>query len=176
MKLTGTINKLGSHKYIYLTILTYKVEILKKYYFKGLRIFLLKNVDGLIIDIMMKSRIFADESILTIGVFHAANRRHYSLNLDFAGMYKPIIVDRVIFKLINRCQIRQESFMTMEDGAVYLNEEGKRLFIREFEGKLRDKITIKEKTYTYEQVIENDIRAYVRHLRDGEDYKPYKYY
>lgn len=111
-----------------------------------------------------------------IGVFHAANRRHYSLNLDFADIYKPIIVDRVIFKLINRCQIRQESFVTMEDGAVYLNEEGKRLFIREFEGKLRDKITIKEKTYTYEQVIENDIRAYVRHLIDGEDYKPYKYY
>ena len=28
-----------------------------------------------------------------IGVFHSANRRHFTLNLDFADVFKPIIVD-----------------------------------------------------------------------------------
>lgn len=111
-----------------------------------------------------------------IGVFHAANRRHCSLNLDFADIYKPIIVDRVIFKLINRCQIKDSSFITREDGSVYLNDDGKRLFISEFETKIRDKLTIKGMSYTYAQVIENDIRAYLKHLVKGENYRPYKYY
>ena len=36
-----------------------------------------------------------------IGMVHSTNRRNYSLNLDFADIFKPIITDRVIFSLLN---------------------------------------------------------------------------
>lgn len=60
-----------------------------------------------------------------IGMVHATNRRAHSLNLDFADIFKPIIVDRVIFTLINCKQIRlEEHFEKTEEGGVYLSKAG----------------------------------------------------
>lgn len=112
-----------------------------------------------------------------IGVVHATNRRSYSLNLDFADIFKPVIVDRVIFSLVNLLQIQADRHFVREDGGlVYLSKEGKRIFIEAFEEKLADKITVKEKTYTYKQLIETEVRKFQHHVVDGEKYKPYKYW
>lgn len=45
-----------------------------------------------------------------IGMVHLTNRRNYSLNLDFADIFKPIITDRVIFSLQNRKMIGIQHF------------------------------------------------------------------
>lgn len=111
-----------------------------------------------------------------IGVFHSANRRHFTLNLDFADIFKPIIVDRIIFTLINKGRLQKSDFIYNDDGSVYLDYSGKRIFIEAFENKLRSRITIKEKKYTYQQLIEREVRLYLNHLLYNEDYKPYKYY
>ena len=87
-----------------------------------------------------------------IGIFHSANKRHYSLNLDFADLFKPIIVDRVIFTLINRKQIGNKHFVVNDDNSVYLNEEGKRLFVESFIEKLNSKLTHEEKSIKYHQL------------------------
>lgn len=39
---------------------------------------------------------------IRFGIVHATNRRTRSLNLDFADIFKPIIIDRVIFTMINK--------------------------------------------------------------------------
>ena len=111
-----------------------------------------------------------------IGVLHAANRRHFSLNLDFADLFKPIIVDRLIFSLINKGQITAYDFEKHKDDGVYFSERGKRLFLQAFEEKLASKLTVKEKSYTYLQLMEKEVYAYQKHLTEGEKYKPYKYY
>lgn len=111
------------------------------------------------------------------GVIHAANRRETSLNLDFADVFKPVIVDRVIFSLINRRQIRKEEhFERNENNAVYLNKAGKKIFIEMFEEKLHSKIVIKGKQKTYLQLMEQHIYEYQQYVRDEKMYKPYKYY
>jgi len=111
-----------------------------------------------------------------IGILHAANRRHYSLNLDFADLFKPIIVDRVIFALINKGQLQKNMFVKHTEDSIYLSDEGKKLFIQSFEEKLKSHITVKQKNLTYQQLIENEIYAYLNHLLKDEEYKPYKYY
>ncbi|MGN1168289.1 MAG: CRISPR-associated endonuclease Cas1 [Lachnospiraceae bacterium] len=111
-----------------------------------------------------------------IGVIHAAGKRHHSLNLDFADLFKPLIVDRIIFSLINRGQIGKEDFIKNDDGSVYLSNEGKKIFIGAFEEKMRSRISIEEKQYSFIQIIEREIRLYIHHLNTGEQYKPYKYY
>lgn len=79
--------------------------------------------------------------------------------------------------MINLLQIRKERhFIKEADGATYLNREGKRIFIVEFDEKLNDKIKVKEKNYTYRQLIEEEIRKFERYLLKGETYKPYKYW
>lgn len=111
-----------------------------------------------------------------IGIFHAANKRHYSLNLDFADLFKPITVDRVIFTLINRGQLKEESFQYREDGAVYLNEEGKRLFIASFIEKMEDTFMYENKKMSYQQLMEKEVNDYLQYVLYGTEYKPYKYY
>lgn len=60
------------------------------------------------------------------GIIHASNRRNYSLNLDFADIFKPIIIDRIIFTMINKKMLTVTAdFEKTENGGVYLSKEGK---------------------------------------------------
>lgn len=112
-----------------------------------------------------------------IGMVHATNRRNYSLNLDFADIFKPIVSDRVIFALINFKQIKTEKhFQKNEDGSVYMNKQGKRIFLEKFEEKLNSKIVIKNKSQTYKQLMIEEVRNFQKFILDGEKYNPYKYY
>lgn len=112
-----------------------------------------------------------------IGIIHASNRRSHSLNLDFADLFKPVIVDRVIFTLINCQQIKKEKhFVHVKENGVYLNKEGKKLFIEVFERKLAAKKVVRGEKYTYKQLMENEVRKYQKYLLQDEKYKPYKYY
>ncbi len=112
-----------------------------------------------------------------IGVIHAANRRSHSLNLDFADVFKPIIVDRVIFTLINCQKIKtNRHFETDSNGGVLMNREGKKIFIEEFEKKINSKIIIKGKSITYRQLMMEEVMQYQKLILTGGKYKPYKYY
>ena len=112
-----------------------------------------------------------------ISIVHASNRRNYSLNLDFADIFKPVIVDRVIFTLINCQQIKKDDhFEKNENGGIYLNKAGKKIFLEEFGEKLGTEIAIKGKTYTYRKLMEQEVRQYFKFVIYGEEYRPYKYY
>lgn len=111
-----------------------------------------------------------------VGVVHATNRRSNSLDLDFADLFKPVIVDRLIFSLINLMQLKvSDHFKENDDGGVYLNEEGKRIFVKSFEEKMDSVITIDNKPVNYRQLIEKEIFSFQKHLIQGAAYKPYKY-
>lgn len=112
-----------------------------------------------------------------VGIVHATNRREYSLNLDFADIFKPVIVDRVIFSMINCHQIRyEEHFEGVEKGAVLLNKSGKKIFLQEFQNKMETHFNYKGKSYTYQSLLSEEIRSYTRALMNDEKYHPYKYY
>lgn len=110
-----------------------------------------------------------------IGVVHATNRRRNTLNLDFADIYKPVIVDRVIFTLINLHQIKTEDFELHGDG-VYMTRHGKKMFLEQFEEKLSSSITINGKRVTYKKLMQEEVANFYKHVVNGEKYRPYKYY
>jgi len=112
-----------------------------------------------------------------IGVVHATNRRSHSLNLDFADIFKPIITDRIIFTMLNCHQIRKDVHFegNAEDG-VYLNNEGKRIFIEEFNEKLESKMVIHNKSVSYRQLLTDEVRHFQKSIIGNEKYRPYKYY
>src|SRR5690606_30533649 len=56
------------------------------------------------------SEIFKTQLDPTISYLHEPFERRYSLNLDISEVFKPIIVDRIIFSLINKKMIRPEHF------------------------------------------------------------------
>jgi CRISP-associated protein Cas1 len=61
----------------------------------------------------------------TVSYLHEPGERRYSLALDISEVFKPIIVDRVIFNLINNRIIKEEHFLE-ELNFCYLKEQGRR--------------------------------------------------
>ena len=113
---------------------------------------------------------------IRIGFIHATNRRNQSLNLDIADLFKPLIVDRAIFTIINRHMIHaSEHFEKTEDGGIYLNKEGKQVFINEFENKVYQKQTEENQPRTYDTRIREEIQKIFRFVCYDEKYKPFKY-
>jgi CRISPR-associated protein Cas1 len=62
-------------------------------------------------------------------------KRRFSLSLDLSEIFKPLIVDRVIFNLVNNRIIKNEDFL-QELNSCYLNENGKEVFLNEYQKKL----------------------------------------
>lgn len=113
---------------------------------------------------------------IRIGFVHSTNRRNQSLNLDIADLFKPLIVDRAIFTIINRHMIHaSEHFENTEDGGIYLNKEGKQIFINELENKVYQKQTAENQPRTYDTRIREEIQKIFRFVCYDEQYKPFKY-
>lgn len=102
-------------------------------------------------------------------------KRYENLNLDLADIFKPLVVDRVIFSLINKKRISAVKHFVEDNGGVFLNTEGKRLFINEFEEKIRQTITINEQQYTYDRLIMNEIKKLEKSFLQDAPYRPYKH-
>lgn len=111
-----------------------------------------------------------------IGCLHSTNNRNESLNLDIAEIYKPIIIDRLIFTLINKHMINENIHFTgHENGGVYLTDEGKKIFLRQYYKKMNSKITVNNVTVSYKNLIWNEIIMFQNYINNKNDFKPYHY-
>jgi CRISPR-associated protein Cas1 len=109
-----------------------------------------------------------------IGFLHSTNFRRFTLNLDIAEIFKPIIVDRTIFNLFNKNRIKSSDFEKYLNGLI-LNDNGKKLFINEIENKL--KTTIKHHTLnkevSYRTLIRMELYKLEKHLLGESEYFPF---
>ena len=103
---------------------------------------------------------------IRIGFVHAAGFRPESLNLNIADLFKPILVDRTIFTLINRKMIHAVDFIEVEQEGIFISGEGKRLFIREFERKLYQTILVEGQQRTYDYIIKREIQKIKKYVDD----------
>jgi len=108
-----------------------------------------------------------------IGYLHETNFRSFSLNLDISEVFKPIIVDRVIFSLLNKGQLNLNHFLS-ELNACYLNEEGIKIFVKSFEEKLNSTIIYKNiGKVSYRRLIRIECYKLYKHFIGEEIYKPF---
>ncbi|MDN5363126.1 MAG: CRISP-associated protein Cas1 [Eubacteriales bacterium] len=109
-----------------------------------------------------------------IGFLHATNFRRFSLNLDVAEIFKPIIVDRVIFNLLSKKMITPSDF-DKETNGIVLKDRGKKAFVEEFDSKL--KTTIKHRKLnrevSYRRLIRLELYKLEKHLMGEEAYTPF---
>lgn len=109
-----------------------------------------------------------------IGFLHTTNFRRFSLNLDVAEIFKPIIVDRLIFSLINKNMIQDKHFLE-ELGGIYLNEKGRKIFVQEMDNKLGSTIKHRKlkRHVSYRTLIRMELYKIEKHLLDDEEYAPF---
>lgn len=113
---------------------------------------------------------------IRIGIVHSSNSRSETLNLDIAEIFKPLIVDRAIFSVIHNLQVhRNMHFETTKEDGIYLNNVGRRIFIRELEQKLNLKLSVNGQKITYDRIIKNEIHKILCCIEKDEKYKPFKY-
>ena len=111
----------------------------------------------------------------TISYLHQPSTKRFSLSLDIAEIFKPLIVDSVIFSLINKKMITVKDF-DIENEICYLNEVGRKKFIREYENKLNQTInhrTLKRKV-SYRYLIRLECYKLIKLMVEGIEYKPLK--
>ncbi|WP_027308652.1 type I-B CRISPR-associated endonuclease Cas1b [Caloramator sp. ALD01] len=111
----------------------------------------------------------------TISYLHQPGERRFSLALDIAEIFKPIIVDRVIFKLINEGIIKESDFLK-ELEYCYLNDEGRKKFLREYENKLSSTIHHKklDREVSYRTLIRLELYKLIKHLIEEDKYEGFK--
>jgi CRISPR-associated protein Cas1 len=109
-----------------------------------------------------------------IGFLHSTNNRRFTLNLDVAEIFKPIIVDRIIFTLIGKKMIQAKHF-NKNLNSVLLNEEGMKVFISLFEEKLKSVFMHKElgRNVSYRRLIRMELYKLEKHLMSEKDFEPF---
>ena len=111
----------------------------------------------------------------TISYLHTPGERRYSLSLDISEIFKPILVDRVIFKLLNKRELQEKHFDTKLNRCL-LNPGGKKIFVKAFEERLTETIQHRslKRNVSYRHLIMLECYKLSKHLLDMEEYKPFK--
>lgn len=109
-----------------------------------------------------------------IGYLHTTNFRRFTLNLDVAEIFKPIVVDRVIFSLISKKMISKKDFKK-EGGGLILKEQGRRVFVEELENRLKTTINHREigSPVSYRRLLRLELYKLEKHLMGEKDYEPF---
>ena len=112
----------------------------------------------------------------TISFLHEPGARRYSLALDVAEVFKPILVDRTIFSLVNKREIQARHFDNALNGC-FLNAAGKQVFLRALEERLTETIDhrVLKKKVSYKYLLRLECYKLVKYiLRMEAEYKPFK--
>lgn len=111
----------------------------------------------------------------TISFLHAPGERRYSLALDLAEIFKPILVDRLIFSMLNRKELKEDDF-DHKLGRVILKEKGKKAFVTGFENRLGETIQHRKlgRSVSYKYLIRLECYKLIKHIMGIEEYKPFK--
>lgn len=122
------------------------------------------------------SEIYKTQLNPTISFLHEPAVRRFSLSLDIAEIFKPLIIDNLIFSLINNRMIRQEHFEFVEENICLLNDTGRKIFIKEFESKMQTTIKHRKlkRNTSYRFLIRLECYKLIKHFLGDEDYKALK--
>lgn len=121
------------------------------------------------------SEIYHTQLNPTISYLHEPGARRYSLCLDLSEVFKPLIGDRLIFSLLNRKQITEDSF-TKELNFLHLKKEASKLIATEFEDRLKTTIMHKElgKKVSYQYLMRLEAYKLIKHLIGEKEYEGFK--
>jgi CRISPR-associated protein Cas1 len=122
----------------------------------------------------MLSEIFKTHLDPRIGYLHATNFRRFTLNLDLAEIFKPIIVDRLIFSVVGRKMIKASDF-TKGTSGLLLKEKACKTFIEELENKLSNTIKHRNlgRNVSYRRLMRLELYKVQKHLIGEEEYEPF---
>lgn len=109
-----------------------------------------------------------------IGYLHTTNDRRFSLHLDLAEIFKPIIVDRLIFTLVSKRMISLKDFGRLEGGIV-MSDKARKTFVESFDQRLSQVIRHRKirRMVSYRRLIRMEVYKLEKHFLGDEPYEPF---
>ena len=110
----------------------------------------------------------------TISYLHEPSERRFSLALDLSEIFKPFIVDRVIFYLVNKKMITKKDF-NQDLNCCLLNDKGRATFIKEYNKRLETTIKHKDlgRKVSYQRLIRLEAYKLKKHMLGMKTYDPF---
>lgn len=120
------------------------------------------------------SEIYKTQLNPTISYLHEPGVSRFSLSLDIAEIFKPLIADRLIFSLLNKNQIQDKHF-TEELNYLHLSEQGSKIILAEYDKRLRQTIKHKElgRDVSYRYLMRLECYKIIKQLYNEKEYEPF---
>lgn len=110
-----------------------------------------------------------------ISFLHEPSEGRFSLSLDISEVFKPVIVYRTIFDLVNNKKLQVEKHFDKKVNYCLLNEEGRKIFIEAFEARMESVFVhsrLKRKV-TYRTAIKLDCYKLIKYILEGKEFAPF---
>ncbi|MEJ7778565.1 MAG: type I-B CRISPR-associated endonuclease Cas1b [Daejeonella sp.] len=111
----------------------------------------------------------------TISFLHEPGFRRFSLALDLAEIFKPVLVDRTIFRLLNKREIGDKDFDRQLNSCL-LKESGRKTFVKAWDERINEtfKHPVLNRNVSYKHLVKLECYKLSKHLLGLDEYKPYK--
>ncbi len=108
-----------------------------------------------------------------ISYLHEPSERRFSLSLDIAEIFKPIVVDRMIMKLVRKNMLSDGDFRS-DLNAVLLSDSGRKKFLKEYNERLNTTIMHRGlgRKISIRRMIRIECYKLIKHIIGAEEYKP----
>lgn len=110
-----------------------------------------------------------------ISFLHTPVERRFSLSLDMSEVFKPIIVFKTIFELVNRKKIQVDKHFDKNLNYCVLNEAGRNIFIQAFEERMEstfEHLKLKRKI-SFRQAIKLDCYKLIKEILEDKEFIPF---
>lgn len=109
----------------------------------------------------------------SISYLHEPFERRYSLALDVSEIFKPLISEWLLLKLINLKIIKKDVDFEDKNG-IFLSKQGRKKVIEHFEEHITNRIKMKRsnKTTSIKELIRIELYKLEKHLLNIKEYKP----
>ena len=110
-----------------------------------------------------------------ISYLHQLAERRFSLSLDISEVFKPVVVFRTIFELVNNRKLQVEKHFDRKVNYCLLNEDGRKIFVEAFEKRMETAFLhskLKRKV-TYRTAIKLDCYKLIKSILEGQEFRPF---
>lgn len=110
-----------------------------------------------------------------ISFLHEPSEGRFSLSLDLSEVFKPVIVFRTIFDLVNNHRLQVEKHFEKNVNYCILNEEGWKIFVKAFEERMEsvfEHSRLKRKV-TYRTALKLDCYKLIKNILEDKEFVPF---
>ncbi|MBD7912310.1 type I-B CRISPR-associated endonuclease Cas1b [Clostridium cibarium] len=111
-----------------------------------------------------------------ISFLHEPSEGRFSLSLDISEVFKPVIVYRTIFDLVNNKKLQVAKHFDKKVNYCLLNEEGRKIFINAFEERLESAFEHPKlkRRVTYRTALKLDCYKLIKFIMEDKEFIPFR--